>query len=48
MVKSLKINPHTLEVYGTVDEAGDDETVYDHVILAADVGAVKEIFDETL
>ena len=38
----------TLQVYGTIDEAGEDETVYDHVILAADVGAVQNIFTQTL
>ena len=46
-VKSLKINPDTMKVYGTVDENGEDEAVYDHVILAADLAPVQSIFKNT-
>ena len=34
-------------VYGTIDEKEEDDTVYDHVIFAADFGPIKSIFDET-
>lgn len=47
-VKSLKVNETTLRAYGSVDEDGDDQTVYDSVIMAADVGSVQGIFHETL
>jgi hypothetical protein len=46
-VQSLKIDEKTQEVYGTIDEAGDDETVYDSVIMAAEVGAVQRIINAT-
>jgi len=46
-VKSLKIDPNTLKAHGTVDEKGDDKTVYDHVIIAADIGPVQSIFKKT-
>ena len=36
-----------MKVYGTVDENGEDETVYDHVILAADLAPVQSIFKNT-
>ncbi len=34
-------------VYGTIDEKGPDDVVYDHVILAADLGPVQSIFKES-
>ena len=37
-----------MSIYGTFDESGSDDTVYDHVVLAADVGAVQSIFTETI
>ncbi len=37
-----------MSIYGTVDESGPDDTVYDHVVLAADVGAVQSMFTETI
>lgn len=43
-VSSLLIDSKTLSVYGT----NDDDTTYDSVILAADIGAVQSIFEETL
>lgn len=46
-VDSLKIDPTTLSAYGTVDQGFDDQTVYDSVILAADVGSVQNIFNKT-
>lgn len=47
-VKKLKVDSQTLQVYGTVDDLGSDEVVYDHVILAADLGAVQKIFANTV
>ena len=47
-VNSLKIDESTLQVYGTVDADGDDETRYDAVVLASDVGTTQEIFNSTL
>jgi uncharacterized protein with NAD-binding domain and iron-sulfur cluster len=47
-VKSFKIDSKTMSIYGTVDESGPDNTVYDHVVLAADVAAVQSMFTETL
>lgn len=46
-VKSLKIDPKTNLAYGTIDENGDDTINYDHVIMAADFGPVKSIFENT-
>jgi hypothetical protein len=46
-VQSLKIDEKTQEVYGTIDEAGDDETFYDSVIMASEVGAVQRIMNAT-
>ena len=37
-----------MAIVGTNDEVGSDDTVYDHVVIAADVGAVQSIFKETL
>ena len=37
-----------MNVYGSIDEKGDDLTVYDYVILTADVKAVQSIFEETI
>ncbi len=46
-VNSLKVDPNTLKVYGTVDEGLDDPTVYDYVILASDVGSVQKMLNNT-
>ncbi len=46
-VNSLKIDPSNLNVYGTVDEDSEDPTVYDHVILASDVGSVQKMLNNT-
>lgn len=46
-MQSLKIDPKSMKVYGTVDQSGDDDTVYDHVIFGADLGAVQSIFSNT-
>merc|ERR1711983_194543 len=37
-----------MSIYGSIDQSGDDKTVYDHVVFAADVGAVQSMFNETL
>ena len=37
-----------MAIVGTNDEVGSDDTVYDHVVIAADVGAVQSMFTETL
>jgi len=37
-----------MSIYGTVDESGSDDVVYDHVVLAADVAAVQSMFTETI
>ncbi len=47
-VKSFKIDSKTMSIYGTVDESGSDDVVYDHVVLAADVAAVQSMFTETI
>ena len=46
-VNSLKVDPKSNNVYGTVDQDYDDDVVYDHVIMTADVGAVQEILNNT-
>ena len=47
-VVSLKIDEKNLNVYGSIDADGDDKTFYDWVVMAAEVGAVKVIFNNTL
>lgn len=47
-VKSLKIDPQTLNVYGTIDQDGDDSTKYDYVVLTAEIGATQLIFNNTI
>ncbi len=47
-MNSLKIDEKTLSVYGSIDEGLDDPTVYDHVVMAADLGAVQSIFNNTV
>ena len=47
-VRALKIDQVSVNVYGTVDNNTDDQTRYDYVILAADVGSVKAILNETI
>lgn len=42
------MNNKTMEISGTIDDTGDDSTVYDHVVLAADIGAVQGMFKETI
>ena len=46
-VVSLKVDPKSNNVYGTVDQDYDDQTVYDYVISGAEVGAVQEILNNT-
>lgn len=46
-VVSLKLDSKTQSVYGSVDTTGDDETVYDHIVMAADIGPVQSIFKKT-
>ncbi len=46
-VSSLKIDPKTNNVYGSVDDNVADDTVYDAVIITADVGSVQSIFNKT-
>lgn len=46
-VVSLKIDPKTRLFYGSVDTTGNDNIVYDHVVMAADVGPVQSIFQKT-
>ena len=46
-VQSLKIDPNTVSAYGSIDADGDDTTVYDHVIMSADLGAVQRIVNNT-
>ena len=46
-VKSLKINPKTMLTYGSIDEQGDDSTIYDHVIISSDLGPVQSIINTT-
>ena len=47
-VVRLKVNENGVNVYGSVDANGDDKTVYDWVVMASEVGAVKKIFANTL
>lgn len=44
---SLKIGDQ-MNVYGTVDKSGDDKIVYDHVIMASDVGSTQYIINQTM
>jgi hypothetical protein len=46
-VKSLKINPKTMLTYGSIDEQGDDSTIYDHIIISSDLGPVQSIINTT-
>lgn len=46
-VKSLKVDTKTSSVYGSIDEGYDDPVTYDHVVMAADVGAVQSILNNT-
>lgn len=46
-VKHLKIDTNSISVTGSVDEKKDDPTRYDHVVFAADVGAVQKIMNAT-
>lgn len=47
-VTSFKIDKDTMSVVGSIDNTGDDKTVYDSVVLAADIGAVQSMFTETV
>ena len=47
-VTSLKINPKTNLAYGSIDMVGEDNTVYDHVIMASDMGPARSILQKTL
>ena len=46
-VYALKIDEVTGAVIGTVDDGSDDPTVYDHVIMTAELNAVQSIFNRT-
>ncbi|CAF0759935.1 unnamed protein product [Brachionus calyciflorus] len=46
-VLRLKIDEKGQNVYGSVDKTGDDSTVYDWVVMASEVGAVKKILANT-
>ncbi len=35
-------------VYGSIDMVGEDNTVYDHVIMASDMGPTRSILQKTL
>jgi hypothetical protein len=47
-VRSLKIDSQTLNVYGTVDEDGDDPVNYDSVVIASDVGSLQYMLNNTI
>lgn len=47
-VESFKIDSSTMTVVGTNDAAQADDTVYDSVVIAADIGAVQKMFLETM
>lgn len=47
-VTSLKIDPKTNLAYGSIDMVGEDNTVYDHVIMASDMGPARSILQKTL
>ena len=46
-VESLKIDVGTMRFYGSNDDNYVDPTVYDYVVMAADVGSVQRIFNNT-
>jgi hypothetical protein len=47
-VTSFKIDPESVAIVGTNDDSVVDDTVYDSVVIAADVGAVQNMFLETM
>lgn len=47
-VESFKIDPKTMSIVGTNDDSGPDNTVYDSVVIAADIGAVQNMFLATM